>query len=262
MYHDLKGKTAFVMGAANERGLGFGIAAALLEAGAQVCLGDKDNGVRDAAATLALRSGREVLSVTGDLRSASSTEAMAGTLAALCPRIDILVQCAGRMPMRGATADTDQDDWTDTVNLNLSGTYRLIRACLPLMRQRGGSIIALASGAGMRPLPDFSAYSASKAGLIMLLRTVALEYAADQVRANVICPGPVESGMFDERIRSEAAAGGVSEAEQRIRVTSGIPLGRVATVEDVVSLALFLASEKSSYITGQAVNLSGGMITA
>lgn len=261
MYTDLQGKTAFIMGAANPRGLGFGIASALLEAGASVCLGDKDGKVTDAAASLGGRFGREVFAVSGDLRSSKAVDAMAKELAGHCSRLDILVQCAGRMPLQGTTADTDPVDWADTVGLNLTGTYHLLRAVLPLMREKG-SIIAMASGAGVRPLQEFSAYSASKAGLVMLLRTVAMEYAASGIRANVICPGPVESEMLDKRVKSEAAASGVSEDQRREAISKGIPLGRVATVGDVTALALFLASDVSGHITGQALNLSGGMIAS
>ena len=161
MYDDLKGKTAFIMGAANPRGLGAGIAAALAAAGARVCLGDRDAAVAGAARALAERQGSEPLYVQGDLLSDSSVSRMAAAVAALCPRLDVLVQCAGCMPLRqGATADTAPEDWAGTIDLNLIGTHRLLRASVPLLRA-GGSTLSLASRAAVRPLPGLCPSSAA-----------------------------------------------------------------------------------------------------
>ena len=147
------------------------------------------------------------------------------------------------------------------VRTNVHGTFRLLHAFLPLMRARGGSVVAVASGAGKRPLPGYSSYSVSKAGLIMLLKSVAVEYAADGIRANSICPGPVESEMVDSRVAAESERLGVPAETLREAIRKTIPLGRMASVDDIVRTALFLASDVSSYLTGQSLNLSGGMIT-
>ena len=122
-------------------------------------------------------------------------------------------------------------------------------------------MVAVASGAGKRPLPGYSSYSVSKAGLIMLLKSVAVEYAADGIRANSICPGPVESEMVDSRVAAESERLGVPAETLREAIRKNIPLGRMASVDDIVRTALFLASDVSSYLTGQSLNLSGGMIT-
>ena len=122
-------------------------------------------------------------------------------------------------------------------------------------------MVAVASGAGKRPLPGYSGYSVSKTGLIMLLKSVAVEYAGDGIRANSICPGPVESEMVDGRVAAESARLGVPAETLRAAICKGIPLGRMACADDIVRTALFLASDASSYLTGQSLNLSGGMLT-
>lgn len=257
MYDDLKGRKALIVGAARRRGIGFGIARALAEEGASVLLADRDEAVFERARELEA-AGMAASARRADVRLETEVEALR---AAALPRLDVLVICTGLLHEQGKIADLPAETWLRTQEVNLFGAFRLLHALLPLMRERGGSIIALASGAGKRPLPGFSGYSVSKAGLIMLLKCAAVEYAACGVRANVLCPGPVESDMVDARIAAEAESLGVSRDERRAALCRGLPLGRMARVGDIVSAALFLASDASSYITGQALNLSGGMIT-
>lgn len=116
------------------------------------------------------------------------------------------------------------ETWLHTQDINVHGTFRLLHAFLPLMRARGGSVVAVASGAGKRPLPGYSSYSVSKAGLIMLLKSVAVEYAADGIRANSICPGPVESEMVDSRVAAESERLGVPAETLREAIRKNIPL--------------------------------------
>ena len=240
MYTDLKGKTAFVMGAGKARGIGFHIAGALARQGVSVCLADRDGCVFERVRELEAE-GVVARAFTADVCSAAQVEAMRDAVGRLFPSIDILIQCAGVFPDPVKLTEDSIETWLRTQDINVHGTFRLLHAFLPLMRARGGSVVAVASGAGKRPLPGYSGYSVSKAGLIMLLKSVAVEYAADGIRANSICPGPAET------------------LREAIRKT--IPLGRMASVDDIVRTALFLASDVSSYLTGQSLNLSGGMIT-
>lgn len=260
MYDDLKGKTALVAGAARRHGLGFAIAHALARQGAAVCLADRDAEVLDRARELA-EAGADACGAVADIRSDAATESLRAAFTARHPRLDSLILCVGRMHPQGGVAELSPEAWRETQEVNLFGAFRLLHAFLSLMLDRGGSVIGLASGAGKRPLPGFSGYSVSKAGLIMLLKCVAVDYAACGIRANAICPGPVESDMVEERIAAEAARAGVTPDERRAALCRGIPLGRMATADDVAAAALFLASDASAYITGQALNLSGGMIT-
>ena len=198
---------------------------------------------------------------TADVRRDGEVARLRDGVAGVFPRLDVLVLCAGVFPEPAKLTEASVERWLRTQDINVNGSFRVLRALLPLMRERGGSVVAVASGAGKRPLPGFSDYSVSKAGLIMLLKSVAVEYAADGIRANTICPGPVESDMVDARVEGESARLGVPPEDLRAAIRKRIPLGRMAGVDDIVSAALFLASDASSYMTGQALNLSGGMIT-
>ena len=180
----------------------------------------------------------------------------AALLDRIVPGHDAIVHYAAESHNDNSIADPEP-----FVRTNVHGTFRLLHAFLPLMRARGGSVVAVASGAGKRPLPGYSSYSVSKAGLIMLLKSVAVEYAADGIRANSICPGPVESEMVDSRVAAESERLGFPAETLREAIRKNIPLGRMASVDDIVRTALFLASDVSSYLTGQSLNLSGGMIT-
>ena len=256
MYGTMKDKQALVMGAGKARGIGFHIAKALVRHGASVCLADRDAQVFDRARELEA-AGVFTAAVRRDGEVARLRDGVAGVF----PRLDVLVLCAGVFPEPAKLTEASVERWLRTQDINVNGSFRVLRALLPLMRERGGSVIAVASGAGKRPLPGFSDYSVSKAGLIMLLKSVAVEYAADGIRANTICPGPVESDMVDARVEGESARLGVPPEDLRAAIRKRIPLGRMAGVDDIVSAALFLASDASSYMTGQALNLSGGMIT-
>lgn len=215
--------------------------------------------VRTGAGTGSRRGGGRAF--TADVCSAAQVEAMRDAVGRLFPSIDILIQCAGVFPDPVKLTEDSIETWLRTQDINVHGTFRLLHAFLPLMRARGGSVVAVASGAGKRPLPGYSGYSVSKAGLIMLLKSVAVEYAADGIRANSICPGPVESEMVDSRVAAESERLGVPAETLREAIRKTIPLGRMASVDDIVRTALFLASDVSSYLTGQSLNLSGGMIT-
>ena len=208
MYTDLKGKTAFVMGAGKARGIGFHIAGALARQGVSVCLADRDGCVFERARELEAE-GVVARAFTADVCSAAQVEAMRDAVGRLFPSIDILIQCAGVFPDPVKLTEDSIETWLRTQDINVHGTFRLLHAFLPLMRARGGSVVAVASGAGKRPLPGYSSYSVSKAGLIMLLKSVAVEYAADGIRANSICPGPVESEMVDSRVAAESERLGV-----------------------------------------------------
>ncbi len=256
MYETMKDKQSLVIGAGKARGIGFHIAKELVRHGASVCLADRDAQVSDRARELEV-AGAFRTDVRSDEDVARLRDGVAGTF----PRLDVLVLCAGVFPEPAKLTETSVERWLRTQDVNVNGSFRVLRALLPLMRERGGSVIAVASGAGKRPLPGFSDYSVSKAGLIMLLKSVAVEYAADGIRANTICPGPVESDMVDIRVAGESARLGVPPEDLRADIRKRIPLGRMASVDDIVSATLFLASDASSYMTGQALNLSGGMIT-
>ena len=260
MYADLKGKKALVMGVSKQQGIGFSIARELVGQGVSVYIADHDGAVFERARDLEAEGGT-VRALQVDVRSMEQLASLRAAVGEEGGTLDILIQCVGVMPEAAKLADAPAEEWLRTQDINVNGTFRLLQTCIPLMRDHGGSIVAIASGAGKRPLSQFSSYSVSKAALIMMLKCVAVEYACDKIRANTICPGPVESDMVEVRVMAEAALFGESAEMRSAALCKGIPLGRMARFADIAATAVFLASDASSYLTGQSINLSGGMIT-
>jgi len=168
--------------------------------------------------------------------------------------IDCLINCAGVLP-RGNAEETSDDAWRDTMAINLDVPFYLSRAALPYLLKTGGSIINLSSFWGLRAGPRAMAYCVSKGGLIQLTRAMALDYAADGVRVNAICPGGVDTPML---------ADGAAEADLDVdsfleMVADGSPNKRVADPIDIAALAIFLASDAAKHITGTAIPIDGGL---
>lgn len=197
---------------------------------------------------------------TADVCSAAQVEAMRDAVGRLFPSIDILIQCAGVFPDPVKLTEDSIETWLRTQDINVHGTFRLLHAFLPLMRARGGSVVAVASGAGKRP-----------AGVQRLFRQQGGADHAPEVRGGGVRrrrhtgqqhlsrPRRERDGGF--RVAAESERLGVPAETLREAIRKTIPLGRMASVDDIVRTALFLASDVSSYLTGQSLNLSGGMIT-
>jgi len=169
--------------------------------------------------------------------------------------IDVLVNCAGYVH-HGSILDCEEKDWDFSFDLNVKSMYRTIRAFLPAMLAKGGgSIINVASVASsLKAVPDRFAYSASKAAVIGLTKAVAADYITRGIRCNAICPGTVESPSLDGRIK---ALGG-DPAEVRKAFIARQPIGRLGKPEEVAYLAIYLASDESSFTTGTAQIIDGG----
>lgn len=259
MYTDLKGKTAFVMGAGKARGIGFHIAGALARQGVSVCLADRDGCVFERARELEAE-GVVARAFTADVCSAAQVEAMRDAVGRLFPSIDILIQCAGVFPDPVKLTEDSIETWLRTQDINVHGTFRLLHAFLPLMRHAAGPWSPSRRG-GKRPLPGYSSYSVSKAGLIMLLKSVAVEYAADRDpgQQHLSRPRRERDGGF--RVAAESERLGVPAETLREAIRKTIPLGRHGQrgrhCEDsaVPGFGRVLVSD------GQSLNLSGGMIT-
>jgi NAD(P)-dependent dehydrogenase (short-subunit alcohol dehydrogenase family) len=170
-------------------------------------------------------------------------------------RLDCLVNAAGVL-IRGNAEDTSDDDWRDTIAVNLDVPFFLSRAALPHLLQAGGSIVNIASVWGLEGGKRATAYCASKGGLILMTRAMALDYAADGLRVNAICPGGVDTPML-----AGEAAGEDKEVEKFLAdVAEESPNGRIATPEDIAALTMFLASDAASHITGTAIPCDGGLM--
>ena len=167
--------------------------------------------------------------------------------------LDVLFNCAGRVP-HGAILDCEAEDWAETLDLNVTATYRMIRAFLPAMLARGGgSIINMASVVStVKAAPARCAYHASKAAVIGLTKSVAFDYAGRGIRCNAICPGAIDTPSFDERMNAlpdpEAA---------RTAFIARHPVGRIGSPTEVAALCVYLGSDESAFTTGQALVIDG-----
>ena len=170
--------------------------------------------------------------------------------------IDVLFNCAGFVH-HGTILDCEENDWEFSFNLNVRSMYRMIRAFLPAMLEAGGgNIINMSSVASsVMGLPNRFVYGASKAAVIGLTKSVAKDYIKQGIRCNAICPGTVESPSLQERIKAQ---GGNLE-EVRAAFIARQPIGRIGTPEEIAAIALYLASDESSYTTGVAFSIDGGI---
>lgn len=245
----LDGKVALVTGAA--RGIGQAIAKKLAAEGADIALCDLKAEWLAETAGLVEAAGRKVKCFEADVSNSSAVDAVVeGTIQA-CGKIDILVNNAG------ITKDTllvrmSEQDWDAVITVNLKGTFLFTKAVSrPMMKQRSGCIVSIASIIGLIGNAGQCNYAASKAGVIALTKSVAKELASRNVRANAVAPGFIQTRMTDA----------LSE-DVRKKMLDAIPLGRFGTPEDVANVVLFLTSDASSYMTGQVLTVCGGMVTA
>jgi len=192
-----------------------------------------------------------------DVRSTQAVESIAARIKSELGPIDILVNCAGYVH-HGSVLDCSEQDWDFTFDLNVKSMHRTIKAFLPgMLEKKRGAIINISSA--IRGVPDRYVYGASKAAIIGLTKAVAADFIKQGVRANAICPGTIESPSLEERIRAQSQASGRSRAEVERAFIERQPMGRLGRPEEVAALAVFLASDEASYITGQAHLVDGGM---
>ena len=270
MYTDLEGKTALVTGSGRRTGIGFAIAEKLAESGANIVISDLAGEEGDTtpgaisemeamAQDLADRFGTDALAVALDVTDPGSISRAMETAGSRFGQINILVNNAGAaLGVPNEVKNYDESLWMKTIDINLHGVFRMSRAVLPFMAGQKGSIINLSSRAGKVPPLWNGAYAVSKAGVIMLTKVMALELAGEEIRANAICPGLIMTDMQEMRINLEAEVFGSTFDAQEKELATRVPMGYLGGPEDVASLAAFLASDASSYITGQAINVCGG----
>lgn len=243
----LSGKTALVTGAA--RGIGKAIALKFAQEGANIAFTDlviDENGKATEAEIAAL--GVKCVGYASNAADFSQTAEVVAKVHEDFGSIDILVNNAG-ITKDGLMMRMTEQQWDAVINVNLKSAFNFIHACTPIMmRQRSGSIINMASVVGVHGNAGQSNYAASKAGLIALAKSIAQEMGSRGIRANAIAPGFIETAMTAQ----------LSE-EVRKEWMKSIPLRRGGQVEDIANVALFLASDMSSYISGQVIQVDGGM---
>jgi NAD(P)-dependent dehydrogenase (short-subunit alcohol dehydrogenase family) len=240
----LAGKTAVVTGAGS--GIGHAIAVALAREGAQLAICGRDREKLDRTAT---EIGSACLPVAADVANLQDINVIAAAAVERFHAIHILVNNAGIL-LPGTAESHTEAQWDQTFNTNVRGMWLLTRAVLPHLRAAGGgSIINLGSVLSSLGARNRVAYAASKGAVLAMTRAMALDHAAEKIRVNCICPAIVETEMVTAFQMDEAAR------KQRVAMH---PLGRFGQPEDVAGLAVFLASDESSWITGAAYNVDGG----
>ena len=241
---DFSKKTVLVTG--GSRGIGRACAVAFAERGAQVVIGYAGN---EAAAneTLALLR-TEGRALRFDVADAAACARAVDSVLEEFGRLDVLVNNAG-LAVDGLVLRTKEDDWDRQIDTNLKGAFALIRAAArPMMKQRGGAIVNLTSIVGETGSAGQAAYSASKAGLIGLTKSVARELASRNIRVNAVSPGFIDTDMT-ARISGET----------RAKMVEQIPLSRLGAASEIAHAVVFLASDEASYITGEVLRVNGGM---
>jgi 2-keto-3-deoxy-L-fuconate dehydrogenase len=248
----LKGKVAVVTAAG--QGIGRAIAEAFVAEGATVIATDLD--------AAKLKGLRKAKTSALDVRSTGAVEALAKSVIGEFGAPDVLTNCAGYVH-QGTVLDCSEQDWDFSFDLNVKSMHRTLRAFLPAMlKNGGGSIVNIASVASsLRGLPNRYVYGATKAAVIGLTKAVAADYVRKGIRANAICPGTIESPSLDDRVSINAKTSGKSLRAVRQDFIDRQPIGRLGTPEEIAAGAVFLASDESSYYTGQTFQIDGGMTT-
>ncbi|BBZ27053.1 3-oxoacyl-ACP reductase [Mycolicibacterium madagascariense] len=244
----LRGRLALVTGGA--QGIGAAIARRLASDGADVGVNDLRDG--DALAEVVAETGG--FPVIGDITDPDVAAMVDAVETDRRRPVDILVCNAAYMTM-APFDDDDEDDWWKVVDTNLAGTFRLIQAVLPGMRRAGGgNVVVIASEWGVIGWPGASAYSASKAGLIALTKTLGRELARENITVNAIAPGVVDT----PQLLVDAEAAGVSLAEMHRRYGADIPMGRIGRPGEIASAAALLARADVGALVGQTLQINGG----
>jgi NAD(P)-dependent dehydrogenase (short-subunit alcohol dehydrogenase family) len=247
----LAGKVALVTGAA--AGIGRAIALRFARAGAAVALVDVDDAGAHAAVAEIEGAGGRALAIRGDVALEEDVRRAVEQTIARFGALHVLVNNAGVNVMKTVESATAAD-WSRAMDIDLKGVWLFCKYALPHLRAaRGGSIVNLASMHAFRTMPSSFPYAVAKGGVISLTKSLAIDAGPAGVRVNAICPGTIET-----RLTSEWLAAQPDPALARRRFLAAIPLGRLGTPDDVAALALFLASDESSFLSGAAIPLDGG----
>jgi 2-dehydro-3-deoxy-L-rhamnonate dehydrogenase (NAD+) len=243
---DLGGRVAIVTGGA--QGIGFAVAERLAQSGAKLAIWDRDKAVLADAKT---KLGAGTLDIAVDIRDAAAVQAAAAETHKKLGRIDILAHSAGIAGPTVPTVDYALDAWHEVIDIDLNGTFYCCRAVVPYMVQQNyGRIVTIASIAGKEGNPNASAYSAAKAGVIALTKSLGKELASHNIAVNSVTPAAARTRIFDQI------------SQQHIDyMLAKIPRGRFLEVKEAASMIAWLVSEENSFTTGAVFDLSGGRAT-
>lgn len=245
---DLTGQVAIVTGAS--RGIGAAIVGAFAQAGARVVLAGRKIEPLEAVAEQIRQGGGEALAVACHTGRKAETEALVARAEEAFGGVDVLVNNAATSPHFGPLLEAEESHWDKTFEVNVKGYVYMVQACVPRMRRRGGGrIVNVASVAGMVPHTGLGVYGVTKAAVLMMTRTIALDLAADNIRVNAIAPGLIQT-RFSEALWAQP--------EMKDKALASIPQHRLGQTEDLVGAVLYLASEASRFTTGSVLVIDGG----
>jgi NAD(P)-dependent dehydrogenase (short-subunit alcohol dehydrogenase family) len=255
---EFEGRAVLVTGGA--LGIGRGIVRGFARAGAAVAISDLDAVAAEVLLAELRAAGSQAMATIGDVSSPADAARMVAEAVSGLGGLNVLVNNAGIQPVDAyyRVEDTPIEVWDRILGVNLRGTFLMSRSALPAIRAagRGGSVINIASVQGVQSMPRVPSYAASKGGVLSLTRNMALDYAPEGIRVNAICPGTIDS----ELVRAAARAEGGDLDETLRRYGAFHPLGRLGQPEDVAEAALFLASDRSSFMTGSYLTVDGGFL--
>ena len=271
----LDGRVALVTGAGRYRGIGRAIVLRLAEEGADIVVTARQRdpstfpdherqmdwkGIESVAEEVR-GMGRRALAVDCDVTDKDEIQRTVDAAVAELGGIDILVNNAALPSLAGAAPVLEMTDenWYETVDVNLHGLYHTIRAVgREMVKGGGGSIINISSTAGRIGIPNYGAYCATKWAMHGLTQQLALELARDNIRVNIVCPGSTDTDMMDGTFGRYDEVAGAEPGTSKAAIRRALLMGRQATVEEQAAVVAFLASDDSSYMTGQALNVDGG----
>lgn len=270
MYEDLKGKVAIVTGSGSELGIGQAIARRLVSEGAHVVLCDLqppnspdqpgEGTYLHALVQEFEAAGGRALALYADVTKDDQIQALVDEAKETFSRIDILVNNAGAFPGASPVEATDEASWDITMDVSAKGAFLCSKAVIPDLKEvEGGRIINISSIAGKTGFPTYGPYNAAKGALILLTQTVAREVGEFGITVNAVCPGNVDTLMGRREMELLAEEHGVSLEEAKGMLGAEAALGRMATPEDIANVVAFLCSDQASFITGQAINVCGGI---
>jgi len=243
------GKVAFVTGAAN--GIGRATALAFAREGANVVVADVSEEGNQETSRKIEELGARALAVRCDVSRAEEVKAALNKALEAFGRVDFAFNNAGVEQPITATSEITEEEWNRIIRINLSGVFLCMKYEIPLMlKQGGGAIVNTASGAGVKGFAGQAAYAAAKHGVVGLTKSAALDYAAQNIRVNAVCPGIIATPMMDR------FTGGTHEGEQRVIAQE--PIGRMGKPEEIAATVVWLCSDAAAFVIGHAMVVDGG----
>lgn len=252
---DLKGKVAIVTGGGT--GIGASVTRRFVSCGARVCIAGRRQKMLDEVAK-ALPEG-SVKTCSADVSNEGDVERILKTALSFAGGLHVLVNCAALDQNPAGVVDMDVAEWRRVLEVNLTGPFLTMKACIPhMIKAGGGSVVNISSLAGLRCNSEMPAYCTTKGGIINLTQQAALDYGPYNVRCNVVCPGATKTAMFTENMEAFAQMMGTNVEDIFARFMKDVPLSRVARPDEMAGICAFLASDDSSFLSGAAIPVDGG----